>query len=104
MLPNAWLEYIANAEREGAKTNSPIKRHQPKVTRNMSPRQRKAMGQTSNTIRAIYTTDSSVTPIASPNSVWTRNLGGSCEDPNESRAKATKSQNGDKGYQPRRTR
>jgi hypothetical protein len=64
MIPDDWLEYIQDKSRELARPANPPKRRQPRITRMQSPRMRRVSGQTSNTIRAIYGTESahSATP------------------------------------------
>jgi hypothetical protein len=54
MIPEDWLEYMAQAEKQIKKTPDPLKKHKPKVTRHMSRRMRTVSGQTPNPIRAMY--------------------------------------------------
>lgn len=62
MLDKSWLEYIAECERQIKQTPTPTRRRQPKVTRHMSGRQRAALSQTKNPVRAAYVEDTVKTP------------------------------------------
>jgi len=57
MIPEDWLEYVVQKEKELKRPPNPTKRHQPKVTRMQSRRMRTVSGQTPNPIRAIYTVE-----------------------------------------------
>jgi hypothetical protein len=88
-LPADWLEYIANIEREMKRAPNPLKSHRPHIQRHQSKRMRSAFQQTNDGIKAIYGADGSPTPLATGNEVWTKNLGGNCEDRNSLSGKAT---------------
>lgn len=77
MLPADWLQYVADAERALKKPPNPPKRLQPKVTRHMSPRQRTALSQTKNPVRAIYQQESqyNVTPLLPDGAKTTKEVG-----------------------------
>jgi hypothetical protein len=87
MMPADWEQYVAKLERDIKKTPDPIKRHQPKVTRHKSARQRIAEGQSGNFTRASYNLDANPTPLARDESKLTRNI----PLPNWSTGKATDS-------------
>jgi len=66
--------------------------HKPKVTRMVSPRQRTAMSQTDNGVKAIYDGDSAPTPVRKDAKDLTLNVGGNCEPLNSgAHGKATNS-------------
>lgn len=85
MLPASWEEYLAKLEQNAGKTSAPIKRHQPRAKRHQSAAMRRVSTQTANTVRAAYQpeNDYNKTPLARPDAVFTRNLGGNCEPKNE---------------------
>lgn len=76
MLPASWEEYLAKLEREQGKTETPTKRHQPRIKRHQSARMRRVSTQTSNLVRAAYTTESDFnqTPVSTDESKLVRAL------------------------------
>jgi hypothetical protein len=77
MLPNEWLEYIAQAQKELKRPPAPPKRRQPKITRHTSARMRIVGGQTSNPIRAMYQPENeyNATPLLPEKAETTREVG-----------------------------
>jgi hypothetical protein len=81
MFPADWEEFLAKQEKEIKQAPNPPRRRQPKVTRHMSARMRRASSQTSNRVRAIYTPESVYNTTPTKPETWrgTLNLGGNCE-------------------------
>jgi hypothetical protein len=77
MIPEDWLEYVVQKEKELKRPPNPTKRHQPKVTRHQSRRMRTIAGQTPNPIRAMYTTENeyNATPLAPEKPTWAGDSG-----------------------------
>lgn len=61
-LPATWLEYVQDQSRRIKQPPNPTKRHQPKIKRMVSPRQRAALSQSRNFVRAAYNEDFMPTP------------------------------------------
>lgn len=76
-LRNNGLLWFAEAARSQKELPDPVRRRQPRIARLMSRRQRVALAQTRNPIRAIYGTESrwNVTPEAPEKTEFTRNVG-----------------------------
>jgi hypothetical protein len=90
MLPADWLQFVQQTSRELGKSPVPTKRHQPKVTRHMSRRQRIAESQTKNPIRAMYTTESKYNATPTKPEEWRGTRSPGRDDANAYRAgKAT---------------
>jgi len=77
VLPADWLEYMAAAERQIKQPPVPPKRRQPKVTRHMSRRQRIALSQSINSVKATYQPESKYnqTPTLPDGAETTREVG-----------------------------
>jgi hypothetical protein len=92
MLPAQWSEYIARQERaiSARPSDAPSK---PRAAKKMvSPRQRRALSQQANTIKAMYSEESAwnATPVRPDTKGLTLNVGGNCEPPSP-HGKATQS-------------
>jgi len=76
MIPEDWLEYVVQKEKELKRPPDPIKRRQPKITRMTSRRMRTVNGQTPNPIRAMYTTENDYnrTPTLPDDATTTREV------------------------------
>jgi hypothetical protein len=85
MLPLEWQAEMARLEAAIKRTNSPTKRHQPRVQRLQSARMRKVSSQSGNSIRAIYSEPNNFNgaQIATGKERFTQALGGNCENPND---------------------
>lgn len=68
MIPEDWLEYVVQQEKELKRPPFPIKKHKPKITRMQSRRMRTVSGQSPNPIRAMYTPENeyNATPVINP--------------------------------------
>jgi len=77
MLQADFEAWIAEMEREVKRPPAPPKRRQPRVKRFVSPRQRRALSQTPNPVRAAYVVESysSLTPLAPSDFVGTKEVG-----------------------------
>lgn len=95
MLPKSWEEYLAKAERDIKKTDSPTRRRQPRVTRMSSKRMLRVSTQTSNFVRAAYSPESVYNSTPTKPETWkgTLNLGGNCEPKTYYSSKTTTSRN-----------
>jgi|tagenome__1003787_1003787.scaffolds.fasta_scaffold20587257_2 hypothetical protein len=92
MLPAEWSEYVAKAEREISSRPSDAPKKPRALKKMVSPRQRKALSQQANTIKAMYGQESAwnATPVRDNTKGLTLNVGGNCE-PDSPHGKATQS-------------
>jgi len=87
-LPAEWAEYLAKMEKDIKRAPGPIRRHQPRIRRMTSPRQRIAESQQRNSVKASYSLDFVSTPTV-PNDkpmIWPKDM----KRPNWSTGKSTK--------------
>jgi hypothetical protein len=91
MTPEGFMKMLARVQRDHAQAPHPRRRLQPRVTRMESARQRRALGQTDNEVRAIYNGDGMATPIRRTPEGLTLKVGPGCQNPNtHSHGKATR--------------
>jgi hypothetical protein len=92
MLPADWEEYVAGLEREIASRPSTAPKRTRTTGRVVSRRQRIALSQTNNTIKASYSIESvyNRTPLADDKAEFTTELGGTCEQLNQSHGHSTR--------------
>jgi len=91
MLPADWEEYLAGLEQAQKRAPNPPKRRQPRITRHMSARMRRAFSQSPNRVRAVYTPESVYNTTPTKPEEWrgTRAVGGNCETKQYFSAKTT---------------
>jgi hypothetical protein len=91
-IPDQWLTYMANAERELALRPIGSPKKVKATGRLESPRMRQANRQTRNGVKAIYQEPNQYNQaqLARGDERWTTNLGGNCE-PDLPHGKSTQS-------------
>jgi len=92
VIPADWLEYMAKAEKEISQRPPDAPGRPRAIKKQTSNRQRIALSQTRNTIKAMFQSESqwNQTPIRSDTKGLTLNVGGSCE-PDSPHGKSTQS-------------
>jgi hypothetical protein len=91
MLPSDWEEYVVRLEREVASRPTTAPKRPRTTGRLVSQRQKIALSQSRNLIKASYQLESTwnQTPVIDPTETkFTTQLGGSCE-PTQPHGKAT---------------
>jgi hypothetical protein len=97
-----FFELIAKLERQAKNRQpDPLKGRRPHITPMTSRRQRVALGQTDNAVRAAYNLDGTPTPIRRTPQGLTLNVGPGCMSINEcSSGKATAPRSPGSEYEP----
>jgi hypothetical protein len=81
MMPDSWLEYMRNAEKDIKRPPATPKRRMPRVTRMESERMRRVGRQTINPIRAMYGQENEQNSTPTKPEEWrgTLEVGPNCE-------------------------
>jgi hypothetical protein len=90
MIPSDWEEYLRNAESEIKKRPETAPRPARPTKRLVSRRQRIAESQQRNFVKAAYSVDRNLTPLAASDTEYTTAVGGNCEPLNAPHGKRTR--------------